>query len=161
MLTGRPPRSLIQTMGPWRTKWLPMATSFWAAFGWGNVHLPAWVYSGFRLVELSAAVGLALVLFRKRTDSGWVAGYGWLLLYVGGVLASLAGWMFSTGWVLGRLLFPALVPLGVLAVAGWKRLWAPLPWAVLAYLLGISVMALFYIQSAFGRPALLAQAQAQ
>ncbi len=141
-------------------KWLPMGISFWAAFGWGNVHLPAWVYSGLRVVELSAMGGLALLLIRKRTSLGWLAGYGWLLLYVGGVLVSLAGWMFSTGWVLGRLLFPALVPLGVLAVAGWKRLWAPLPWAVLAYLLGISVMALFYIQSAFGRPALLAQAQA-
>ena len=141
-------------------KWLPLGKSFWATFGWGNIEMPAWVYYGFGLVELAAAAGLALLFVRKRISSESRAGYGFLLLYVGGVLASMMGWMFSTGWVLGRLLFPALAPLGVLAVAGWRRLWKPLPWLALAYLSVIALLAPRYIQSAFGRPVLLTRAQA-
>ncbi len=141
-------------------KWLPLGKSFWATFGWGNVEMPAWVYYGFGLVELAAAAGLALLFIRKRSGFEWRAGYGWLLLYVGGVLASMMGWMFSTGWVLGRLLFPTLVPLCVLAAAGWRRLWKPLPWLMLAYMSVIALLAPIYIQSAFGQPALMTQAQA-
>jgi hypothetical protein len=136
-------------------KWLPLGKSFWATFGWGNVELPAWVYSGFGLVELLAALGLALLFLKKRRGAEWRAGYGLMLLYVGGVVASLVAWMFSTGWVLGRLLFPALVPLVVLAAAGWKRLWAPLPWLVLAYLGLVAYMAPEAIGAAFSQPARL------
>ena len=141
-------------------KWLPLGKSFWATFGWGNIEMPAWVYYGFGLMELTAAAGLALLFVRKRAGPEGRAGYGFLLLYVGGVLASMMGWMFSTGWVLGRLLFPALVPLGVLAAAGWRRLWRSLPWLALAYLSMISLLAPIYIRSAFGRPALSTQAPA-
>jgi Dolichyl-phosphate-mannose-protein mannosyltransferase len=140
-------------------KWVPLEKSFWATFGWGNVELPGWVYDGYRLVDVLAAVGLVFVFLKQRPSLGWRGGYGLLLFYVGGVLASLVSWMFSTGWVLGRLLFPALVPLAVLAVAGWGRLWARLPWLVLAYLCIVSVMAPVYIQAALGHPVRLPQAQ--
>jgi hypothetical protein len=118
------------------------------------------VYSGLALVEVLAALGLARLFLKKRQGAEWRAGYGLLLLYVGGVAASLVAWMFSTGWVLGRLLFPALVPLVVLAAAGWKHLWKPLPWLVLVYLGIISLLAPVYIQAAFGQPARLPQAKA-
>ena len=139
------------------SKWLPLGKSFWATFGWGNVEMPDWVYYGLGLAGLSAAAGLALLFMKKRSGSEERAGYSWLLLFVAGVLASMMGWMFSTGWVLGRLLFPALVPLGVLAAAGWKRLWKPLPWLALAYLSVISLLAPGYIQAAFAQPAHLPQ----
>ncbi|HSN78050.1 MAG TPA: glycosyltransferase family 39 protein, partial [Anaerolineae bacterium] len=39
-------------------------TSFWAAFGWGNVTLPGWIYLGLRAAVLVALPGVALVLLR-------------------------------------------------------------------------------------------------
>jgi 4-amino-4-deoxy-L-arabinose transferase-like glycosyltransferase len=40
--------------------------SFWAAFGWGNVHAPPWIYTLLRIVVRLGALGLVIMVIRNR-----------------------------------------------------------------------------------------------
>jgi hypothetical protein len=107
--------------------------SFWGAFGWGHVELPASLY-----VALGGLVGLALIgwarhLIRPRFENAGAkpnhrsspATAGIFLLaalWCLAVLVALLRWMQQVGAPHGRLLFPALGAWGLLLAVGWSGL---------------------------------------
>jgi hypothetical protein len=100
--------------------------SFWAAFGWGNVHLPRVFYIAVRAVSRLALVGLLIWAVR-----GWRAGdrpgpRSWsmalLAMWFLVVFAALLRWMQMVEAALGRLLFPAIAAIAVLMTWGLKQL---------------------------------------
>jgi len=137
-------------------------TSFWAAFGWGNVTLPAWIYLGLRLTLLVALPGIALILFRPQRNGPRYDRIGlWAMtLCVAGVGAALAFWTRTIAASLGRLLFPALVPLAALLTMGWFRLWRRLPVIIVGALAVLALVTPVYLARAYQAPALLPNAQA-
>jgi hypothetical protein len=137
-------------------------TSFWAAFGWGNVTLPAWIYLGLRLAVLAALPGIALILLKPGRAGRTYHRLGlWAMaLYVAGMGVGLAFWTRTIAASLGRLLFPALVPLAVLLILGWFKLWRRLPAIMVGCLAVLAVTAPFYLARAYQPPTLLSDAQA-
>ena len=105
--------------------------SFWGQFGWMALPLPEWMYVGFAGLLAAVVGGLALRRFlplspspaeieAKHRRDAWLC-IGLLLL-----LALLAYVYYNTEFVQfqGRYLFPALIPLGLLAALGldaWPR----------------------------------------
>jgi hypothetical protein len=136
-------------------------TSFWAAFGWGNVTLPAWIYWGLRLAALAALPGVVLALFVPGRGGHRYHQLGlWAMaLCVAGIGVALAFWTRSIAASLGRLLFPALVPLAVLLALGWFRIWRRLPVIIAGCLALLAVTAPIYLVRAYQPPALLPDAQ--
>ena len=137
-------------------------TSFWAAFGWGNVTLPGWIYLGLRVAVLVALPGVALVLVRPGRNEYRYDRLGlWAMtLYVAGIGVALAIWTSTITASLGRLLFPALVPLAVLLTLGWFRLWRRLPVIIVGCLAVLAVTVPIYLARAYQPPALLPDVQA-
>ncbi|MEK9164389.1 MAG: DUF2142 domain-containing protein [Chloroflexota bacterium] len=145
-------RSQALTLESLIGQWQAVETSFWAAFGWGNVLLPDWAYWGFRVVELSALVGLAMIGIKtaKADDETWAR---WIAaFYVAAVFAGLIWWTRAVSASLGRLLFPALAPLAALMVIGWARLWKRLPIIVVGWMSLWSLLAPLYIVGAYQPP---------
>ena len=137
-------------------------TSFWAAFGWGNVTLPGWIYLGLRVAVLVALPGVALVLLRPGRNGYRYDRLGlWAMtLCVAGIGVALAIWTSTITASLGRLLFPALVPLAVLLTLGWFRLWRRLPVLIVGCLAVLAVTVPVYLVRAYQPPALLPDVQA-
>ncbi len=87
-------------------------------------------------------------------------GLGWLVLWAGMVLAALVSWMRITPGAQGRLIFPALPALAVLAAwcwRGWHEHWGVVAgWGMVAGLAALSVAAPFtVIRPAYQPPPLL------
>ena len=105
-------------------QWKWTSTSFWAAFGWGNVQLPGWMYVVVRVIEVVAIAGLATYLatrWRTRSDeAAWLALAGYVLLSA----AAYLWWTITVTATLGRLLFPVLAPLAVFICVGLRQ-WSP------------------------------------
>ena len=137
-------------------------TSFWAAFGWGNVTLPGWIYLGLRVVVLVALPGVVLVLLRpgRNGDRYDRLGLWAMTLCVAGIGVALAVWTSTITASLGRLLFPALVPLAVLLTLGWFRLWRRLPVIIVGCLAVLALTVPVYLARAYQPPALLPDVQA-
>lgn len=136
--------------------------SFWASFGWGSVGLDKWVYSVLSVAEFLAVVGLVLRLARWVRDlrnariTGTIPWPHVLAAgHVVGTAVALMWWVFSLGWSLGRLLFPALVPLAVWLVYGWLRAWRRLPAIVLVGVGLLAIVSPSVIARAYQGPALL------
>jgi 4-amino-4-deoxy-L-arabinose transferase-like glycosyltransferase len=104
--------------------------SFWGQFGWMAVPMDRRLYVALGLLSVLAVVGCALLAWRGcRAPVGdsahsHTAHYPavllalWLAFAVGGYI------YYNVSFVQfqGRYLFPALVPIGLLAVAGWRTL---------------------------------------
>jgi hypothetical protein len=111
--------------------------SFWGLYGWFNVIMPRWIYKALDAVSLVAILGLIFGMLRQprgRWPSAmWLLALpsAWLML----VLAALARWTHLTPGTQGRLLFPAISVVSILAILGWgqwaPKKWRPLAWAVL------------------------------
>ena len=105
--------------------------SFWGIFGWFSILLPSWAYSLFELLTTLAAAGAVLTWLRKRRIAGRLNGlqeladkvlsiaWTWIIIS----LALLAYWITIAQGSQGRLLFPAISALAVIAVFG-IRYWA-------------------------------------
>ena len=94
--------------------------SFWAQFGWMGVVAPDRLYWGWGLLVLAAAAGLVLVGRQRLRQPGWRV----LLATLGLALLAHVGYNLSFEQPQGRYLFPALVPVAALLVAGWAA-WLP------------------------------------
>ena len=136
-------------------------TSFWAAFGWGNVTLPAWIYLGLRLAVLAALPGVVLILFKPGRNEYRYDRLGlWAMAFcVAGIGLALAFWTRAIAASLGRLLFPALVPLAVLLALGWFRLWRRLPVIIVGCLAVLAVTVPIYLARVYQPPARLLDTQ--
>lgn len=100
--------------------------SYWAAFGWGNVHLAGVFYTVMRI-----ALRLALAGLLTWVVGAWRAGErpgprAWslalLALWAVAVFVALLRWMQMVEAALGRLLFPAVGAIAVLMTWGLSRL---------------------------------------
>lgn len=140
-------------------QWEAIEISFWAAFGWGNVHLPGWTYWGTRLAELAALPGLALALAKDARARPGNTGLRVSTLYSAAIAGSLIWWTQSVAASMGRLLFPALAPLALLIVLGLARLWKCSPVLWLAWLGSVALIAPIYIARAYEPPPLLGEAE--
>ncbi len=105
--------------------------SFWGIFGWFSILLPSWTYTLFEMLAVLSASGAVLVWIRSfgasrreiatieqkvnAVDISWV----WVLVS----LLLLAYWISVAQGLQGRLLFPAISALAVVAVVG-LRFWA-------------------------------------
>jgi len=100
--------------------------SYWAAFGWGNVHLPRAFYIMMRIAARLALVGLvawAVRMWQARDPSHpLIWSMALLALWVLMVFAALLRWMQLVEAALGRLLFPAIGAIAVLTTWGLTQL---------------------------------------
>ena len=105
--------------------------SFWGIFGWFSVLLPSWTYSLFELLTALAVSGATVDLVRnlkagrgpgaKLEQSGNTLRIAWIWVLIS--LALLGYWISVAQGSQGRLLFPAISALAVVAVTG-LRFWA-------------------------------------
>ncbi|MFZ1400213.1 MAG: glycosyltransferase family 39 protein [Candidatus Promineifilaceae bacterium] len=98
--------------------------SYWAAFGWATIFMPAGWYAWFVLLT---AVGLTGWWWGKRpsaTNPSTII--LWFALFLNGGL--LIVWLWRTAAPYGRLLFPVIAPLACLLTLGWQRGLARLRW---------------------------------
>lgn len=168
----RTPLTLPEVAAQWQGVW----RSFWGVFGWFNIELPGWVYAVLGGATLITMAGGVLRLWRSQAwpaegqspshhplrgplsiptfqegvrVSERVPGLGWLVLWVGIVLAALVSWMRITPGAQGRLIFPALPALAVLAAwcwRGWHERWGvAVGWGMAAGLTALSVAAPFTV----------------
>lgn len=99
--------------------------SFWGVFGWSNVFAAPWFYTVYDAVAISALAGLAIYSLRLaiKRDASNGAGLTLLAAWVALFLAALFRWMQTADSAAqGRLLFPAISAVSVLAVAGLATL---------------------------------------
>jgi 4-amino-4-deoxy-L-arabinose transferase-like glycosyltransferase len=104
--------------------------SFWGQFGWMGVPMDRRLYAGLGVLSVLAVAGCALLAWRgpatrnggrtpsRPTHYATILLVLWLALAVGGYLY----YNISFVQFQGRYLFPALVPIGLLMVAGWEAL---------------------------------------
>jgi hypothetical protein len=102
-----------------------LLASLVAVFGWFNLRAPQWVYWAWGILALMGIIGAASCLLwsvrrpggageggARRETPAWLVGLmlaGW----VGLVYAGLFSFMLRTEAAQGRLLFPAILPLGL------------------------------------------------
>lgn len=133
--------------------WTQTSVTFWAAFGWNNVQLPAWIYLVLRCFEILAAVGLGWLLVRDRRQLPHRMAWGVVIGYTILMLTAYLWWTSQVTGALGRLLFPALAPLAFLFCAGLRQ-WSPkllaAAWAVIA---ASALLTPAFIQAAYQPPA--------
>jgi 4-amino-4-deoxy-L-arabinose transferase-like glycosyltransferase len=98
--------------------------SFWAQFGWMAIPMPDRLYWAWGALCLLALLGLAWWLRsrRPRAAPGIVA---LLALIALTAFAVLVGYNTVFIQAQGRYLFPALVPMAILLVLGWRALHIP------------------------------------
>ncbi len=141
------------------------ATSYWLAFGWGDILAPDWIYlllDGLMIVGLLGTIGWWWSARRDPAQrvaraSGLLLG-AWTLV----IVVALVRWIQLLDAAIGRLLFPAIAALSLLSIIGWWH-WARRTWLVAmipAVLLVFSMGALPLIMTtAYAKPALLTAAE--
>jgi len=106
--------------------WREVFDSFWAAFGWGNIKYPWWVYALLGVLVLVAVAGLVAAARRwwrsDREERTRPVLLSLLAMTVLCLALALEIWMRQVTAPHGRLLFPALAAITVLLVAGWHAL---------------------------------------
>ncbi len=146
---------------------LPSAalTSYWLAFGWGDILAPDWIYLLLDSLMIVGLLGAIVWWWITRRDlaqrieraSGLLLG-AWTLV----IVVALVRWIQLLDAAIGRLLFPAIAALSILLIVGWWQ-WARRVWLVAlipAALLILSIVALPLIMTtAYARPALLTAAE--
>ncbi|MCS6828473.1 MAG: glycosyltransferase family 39 protein, partial [Caldilinea sp.] len=145
------PLSFEQTLAQ-----LPLVQrSFWGEFGYG-VLSPPHIFQILQMATLAASVGLLvcalrLLLHRRSQPSNDFAArmtfaLALSLIWTVGVVLSLFNWMRLVNFTAqGRLLYPAIAPIALLLVLGWRALFpkplhrlAPAAISLLFLLLAVS-----------------------
>lgn len=108
-----------------KTEWRGVGDSYWASFGWGNLNIRSSIpYDAARILQAVLAILFVITVFaRWRT---WNIEQRWLivlsLVQVILVAALLARWMRMTVAPLGRLMYPAMIPLSLVMAVGCLNL---------------------------------------
>ncbi len=113
-----------------------VARSYWAGFGWAPILVEPPLYVIVGLVVLVAIAGVVMAV--HPGGSLWQAspmiqyGLALIMFALGLNVVSFVRWAIATGAPVGRLLFPTLPVVGVLAARGlaeWAR-WPAVRWIV-------------------------------
>ncbi|HOU13292.1 MAG TPA: glycosyltransferase family 39 protein [Anaerolineae bacterium] len=122
---GRPAPVGLLTLLPEMPR---LVYSFWAAYGWGHVTWPAWVYwvltLGTVVLFIRSLWNVAQMAQRAGKTRATQITLGILalaLLWCGGIFAALLHWMRQVEAPHGRLLFPALGAWALFLANGVKR----------------------------------------
>jgi len=151
--------------------------AYWAAFGWAPILVAPWMYAFAGSVALMAAIGLGWMLIGRKWPASLSERRALTLLTSALALnvISFYHWAVSTGAPTGRLLFPTLPVVAVLAARGlawWGPWWKPwwgrrFRWGswVLAALAGVAlfcatVIPWWYLRPAYASPRVPAAALA-
>ena len=143
-------------------------TSLWGRFGYGQIPMPDWTYTGLKIIAGLALIGLiARAVQVIRTRSRLLAlQLGLLVATVVSFAGVLFGYMLiSPAGAMGRFLFPALPALGVLLTYGLSAL-IPARWTqglaivCLVVMASLSLVGLTGVLApAYARPARLTEKQ--
>lgn len=105
-------------------------TAYWGVFGAFDILAPGWLYRAYSVLGLAAASGVALGLATMARGGFWrQAGAAlWVpALWIALECVALVRWTTLTLASSGRLLYPAIASLTMLAAAGLLA-WAPGRW---------------------------------
>lgn len=96
-------------------------TTFWGQFGWDTLTLPSWVILILAVVSALAAIGVALLIFERRTPRQLrltiLAAWSFVVLTLFQATIRDGGWLEPRG----RYLLPAISTISLLLVAGLFR----------------------------------------
>ncbi len=116
---ARPGRASLAQLWGERTGFI---YSYWGLFGGVNVPMAGWAYTALNALAAVAAIGaivfLALRIRRDGLAWAWLAPALITLLWIPGVGGPLIRWTSMTQASQGRLMFPAIAPLGLWMAAG-------------------------------------------
>ena len=139
------PASLLQLWG----ERVGFVQAYWGLFGGVSVPMPDWTYLALNAIICLALLGLmwglARALWLRRVTLDEVALWGLLVGWIVAMLVGLVRWTQLTWASQGRLIFPAISAIGVLAAAGLWRLWRGLPWAAVAVMGGLTALVPFTV----------------
>jgi hypothetical protein len=128
------PATLLQLWG----ERVGFVQAYWGLFGGVSVPMPDWTYIALNSVVGFAIIGLALGVAdgMRRGRIAWNTLAIWMMMggWLGAIVYGLIRWTMLTWASQGRLIFPAISVIGVLAVAGLARLRRWLPWAAVAFM---------------------------
>ncbi len=128
------PASLLQLWG----ERVGFAQAYWGLFGGVSVPMPDWTYLVLNGMVVLALVGLvwgvAVAVRRPQIGLDQLVRRALLAAWLALVLVGLAQWTRLTWASQGRLIFPAIAAIGVLAGAGLARLWRGLPWLAVGFM---------------------------
>lgn len=111
------------TLTDWRQEFGTFYRSFWGLFGGVNVAMPQPFYALYNGLAVLSGVGFILWLRRARPEARSARRGLWLLLAWPLILfVLLLRWNVISAAFQGRLIFPALGALSVIAVRGWLSL---------------------------------------
>jgi 4-amino-4-deoxy-L-arabinose transferase-like glycosyltransferase len=99
-------------------------TSLWGRFGYGQIPLPEWIYTGLRWLVGIGLLGLVVPFIRRQWAELRAARMPLFLLILDVVLffAVLFNYLLlSPAGAMGRFFFPALPALAVLTFYGWSQ----------------------------------------
>ncbi len=130
--------------------------AYWGLFGGVSLPMPAWTYWVLNALAGLAAVGLAwaaLQALRRRRIPFTSVLLGALLLgWIGLIFLGLIRWTSLTWASQGRLVFPAISAIGVLAAYGLARLWRGLPWLAASFMGALALAVPFTVIAPHYRP---------
>ena len=133
--------SFFETTFPWM-----VADSFVGVFGWMSIYLPSWIYKTFALGGIISLVGMVFSVARRTIDRRLLVIFGAIVLLT---FASLIQLNLTFTQPQGRLLFPALTALMVIAAIGFEALppWdAFYTYGTILLLLTINLYSLFEVE---------------
>jgi len=139
----------VLTWSTFKAEWQAVANSFWASFGWGAINPSNSIYTAVQLLVLLLTGLFVVTLLRHWREwnepSRFLLGFSIFHLLLVGML--LFRWMRLTVAPLGRLLFPALLPISLILVLGLlavvpRRIERP---AISLFLSGWVGIALFFL----------------
>ena len=110
-----------------RTEFQGLRISLLGLFGWFNAPLPEAAYRAWDAFLAVSAIGFIQGVWRRRFRLRPLRRYAFLIilaLWLLTLLLALIRWNSLTPAAQGRLLFPALVSLGVFVMLGWRE-WLP------------------------------------
>jgi hypothetical protein len=178
---GRPELTLAELIH----ELFQMELSFWAAFGWGNVHVSSWIYTLLQIGVRLGVLGLVILVIRNKanpstglraglteqriTVSGGPlllerntrSGLALLLLWSLLIFVALLRWLQWIFAPAGRHLFPAISSIAILLLLGLLQFVpSQLRGKATALLAGAMLVfaiicPLAYIVPAYARPSLL------
>jgi len=133
------PASLLALLPEFPT----LARSFWAAYGWGHILWPDWIYGLLILAGLGALGYGAWRMGRRLREKVDPQGAIYVLnaLWLGGIFTALLQWMRQVEAPHGRLLFPAIGAWALLTATGLRQLEAKLQKGLLLGLVALTALA--------------------
>jgi hypothetical protein len=139
-------------------------TSYWLAFGWGNIIMPDWIYLLLNVLAVGGLIGVAIWLRREANLlPKWIAVI--LIIWAAIIFAALIRWVQLLNAPLGRLIFPAISALSILIAVGWGELSRRVRSNALAAVMPVGLFILSVtalpglLQPAYARPQILSTSQ--